>query len=73
MRRRPLAVSAILLACLGMAPASTAQRTAPDPMATTRPGRDPRQPIDQEYARRILADTTEAFFLSPLVDDLPAS
>lgn len=38
-----------------------------------RPGRDPRQPIDEEYTRRIREYTTEPFFLSPLVDYLPAS
>jgi hypothetical protein len=41
--------------------------------ATARPGRDPRQPIDQEYTKKILEYTTEPFFLSPLVDYLPAS
>ena len=45
----------------------------PDPMATSRPARDPQQPIDAEYTRRILEDTTEPFFLSPLVNYLPAS
>jgi hypothetical protein len=38
-----------------------------------RPGRDPKQPIDQEYTKKILEYTTEKFFLSPLVDYLPAS
>ena len=32
-----------------------------------------RAAIDAEYTRRILEDTTEKFFLSPLVDYLPAS
>src|SRR4051812_39315959 len=41
--------------------------------ATSRPGRDPKQPIDQEYTKKILEYTTEPFFLSPLVDYLPAS
>jgi hypothetical protein len=36
-------------------------------------GRDPAQPIDEEYTRKIKEYTTEAFFLSPLVDYLPAS
>jgi hypothetical protein len=48
-------------------PAATAQ---PSPL---RPGRDPRQPIDEEYTRKIREYTTEPFFLSPLVDYLPAS
>ena len=38
-----------------------------------RPGRDPKQPIDEEYTKKILEYTTEKFFLSPLVDYLPAS
>ena len=45
---------------------------APPPSAT-RPGRDPNQPIDEEYTRKIREYTTEPFFLSPLVDYLPAS
>ncbi|HTD84440.1 MAG TPA: M14 family zinc carboxypeptidase, partial [Gemmatimonadaceae bacterium] len=42
-------------------------------ISATRPGRDPRQPIDEEYTRKIKEYTTEPFFLSPLVDYLPAS
>ena len=38
-----------------------------------KPGRDPMQPIDSEYTRKIHEYTTEPFFLSPLVDYLPAS
>jgi len=38
-----------------------------------KPGRDPMQPIDSEYTRKIREYTTEPFFLSPLVDYLPAS
>jgi len=41
--------------------------------STTRPGRDPNQPIDEEYTRKIREYTTEPFFLSSLVDYLPAS
>jgi hypothetical protein len=37
------------------------------------PGRSPGQPIDEEYTKKILEYTTEKFFLSPLVDYLPAS
>ena len=43
------------------------------PPSATRPGRDPNQPIDEEYTRKIREYTTEPFFLSPLVDYLPAS
>ena len=45
---------------------------APPPSAT-RPGRDPKQPIDEAYTRKIKEYTTEPFFLSPLIDYLPAS
>ena len=42
-------------------------------LANAKPGRDPNQPIDEEYTKKIKKYTTEAFFLSPLVDYLPAS
>ena len=35
--------------------------------------RDPKQQIDEEYTKKIKEYTTEPFFLSPLVDYLPAS
>jgi hypothetical protein len=38
-----------------------------------RPGRDPSQPIDEEYTTKIREYTTEPFFNSPLTDYLPAS
>ena len=46
---------------------------APVDLATAKPGRDPNQPIDEEYTKKIKEYTTETFFLSPLVDYLPAS
>ena len=52
-------------------PAVNAPRSAL--ISSTRPGRDPNQPIDEEYTRKIKEYTTEPFFLSPLVDYLPAS
>jgi hypothetical protein len=42
-------------------------------LATAKPGRDPKQPVDEEYTKKIKEYTTETFFLSPLVDYLPAS
>jgi hypothetical protein len=33
-----------------------------------KPGRDPMQPIDSEYTKKIREYTTEPFFISPLVD-----
>src|SRR6266403_2600571 len=41
--------------------------------AQNRPGRDPNQPIDEEYSKKIREYTTENFFNSPLTDYLPAS
>jgi hypothetical protein len=49
-----------------------ARQTAVD-LATARPGRDPNQPIDEEYTKKIKEYTTETFFLSPVVDYMPAS
>ena len=46
--------------------------TAAD-LANAKPGRDPNQPIDEEYTKGIKKYTTETFFLSPLIDYLPAS
>src|SRR5512137_931998 len=40
---------------------------------TNKYARDPKQPIDEEYSKKIKEYTTEPFFLSPLVDYLPAS
>ena len=42
-------------------------------LATAKPGRDPNQPIDEEYTAGIKKYTTEPFFLSPLVDYMPAA
>ncbi|MGH7651696.1 MAG: M14 family zinc carboxypeptidase [Gemmatimonadaceae bacterium] len=51
-------------------PAASASSAPP---SATRPGRDPNQPVDEEYTKNIHEYTTEPFFLSPLVDYLPAS
>jgi hypothetical protein len=37
------------------------------------PARDPKQPIDAAYTQKILKYTTEPYFISPLVNYLPAS
>ena len=42
-------------------------------LSAARPGRDPQQPIDEEYTKKIREYTTEPFFMSSLVDYLPAS
>ncbi len=41
--------------------------------AQTKLARDPNQPIDEEYTKKIREYTTEPFFNSPLTDYLPAS
>src|SRR3954451_11344114 len=53
--------------------ATTQQGASPAELAAARPGRDPGQAIDEEYTRKIREYTPEPFFLSPLVDYLPAS
>jgi len=48
-------------------------KPAPVELATAKPGRDPNQPIDEEYTKKIKEYTTETFFLSPVIDYMPAS
>ncbi|HMG70459.1 MAG TPA: M14 family zinc carboxypeptidase [Gemmatimonadaceae bacterium] len=80
MLRGPLVRLFLFLIVAAPAFHASAQAADPAPAATlglppsaTRPGRDPNQPIDEEYTRKIREYTTEPFFLSPLVDYLPAS
>jgi hypothetical protein len=79
MRRSSVASSLLLLyaAALPVAAQSTSPLGSPTVVApdlsAARPGRDPSQPIDEEYTKKIREYTTETFFLSPLVDYLPAS
>src|SRR5678815_4838360 len=47
-------------------------RNAPVDLSLAKPGRDPNQPVDEEYTKKIKEYTTESFFLSPLVDYMPA-
>src|SRR5205085_4403010 len=54
----------LCLSCLAFAAPAFAQ---------IRPGRDPNQPVDEDYTRKIREYTTEPYFASPLVDYLPAS
>jgi hypothetical protein len=42
-------------------------------IAQVKPGRNPNQPIDEQYTKKIREYTTEPFFNSPLTDYLPAS
>src|SRR6267143_1142844 len=69
-----LSITALAVQLRAQAPADPAlPRPVGLPPSTTRPGRDPNQPIDEEYTRKIREYTTEPFFLSSLVDYLPAS
>jgi hypothetical protein len=71
MRRSPATI-ALLVSLFAAAPVvQTAAAQFVDP-AVMRPGRDPKQPIDEAYTKKIKEYTTEPFFLSPLVDYLPA-
>jgi hypothetical protein len=77
---RLLALSSFLIAITaGESIAQTPVRSqdSPAPSAARpsllKPGRDPRQPVDSEYTKKIHEYTTETFFLSPLVDYLPYS
>src|SRR5215471_2014707 len=72
-------VLAVVLAVL-IAPVSAQQtgrtkssRLTEQDLATAKPGRDPNQPVDEEYTKKIREYTTETFFNSPLTDYLPAS
>ena len=42
-------------------------------LANAKPGRDPHQAIDTQYTRKIKEYTTQPYFLSPIVDYMPAS
>ena len=47
--------------------------TAVTVVGQIKPGRDPGQPIDEQYTGKIREYTTQPFFNSPLTDYLPAS
>jgi Zinc carboxypeptidase len=76
MRRPQQLVIRILVALMLFGDPAAAQQastggTGAD--AAAKPGRGASQPIDEAYTSKILEYTTEPFFLSPLVDYLPAS
>ena len=75
MDRRSLAVAVLIsiFTAPSFARAQAATQAGSVEISTAPPGRDPNQPIDAEYTRKIHEYTTESFFLSPLVDYLPAS
>jgi len=67
-----LASPALLVADAAAAPQASTPAAAAS-MATARPGRLPSQPIDEEYTKKIKEYTTETFFLSPVIDYMPAA
>jgi hypothetical protein len=81
LRVRAIPFILIVTIALGLAPLAgqskpqngNGNRAADPDLANARPGRDPNQAINEEYTKKIKQYTTEAFFLSPLVDYLPAS
>lgn len=64
--------SMLLAAVVAVAPVAAQNGGVNDP-GFARAGRNPKQPIDSVYTARIKEYTTEPFFLSPLVDYMPAS
>ena len=67
---RALARASVLLAVAAL---PLAAQGGVDPLAAAKPGRNPSQPIDEEYTKKIREYTTEPFFNTILVDYLPAS
>ena len=62
MRRSPATI-ALLVSLFASAPVvQTVGAQFVDP-AVTRPGRDPKQPLDEAYTKKIKEYTTEPFFL----------
>jgi hypothetical protein len=65
-----LRLLSVLLPALLLFVSAAAQQVKFNPPA---PGRDPAQPIDEEYTAKIREYTTKPFFNSPLTDYLPKS
>jgi hypothetical protein len=68
-----LFVVLIIAISQGGSAAANGKKVNESDLANAKPGRDPNQPIDEDYTKKIGKYTTETFFLSPLVDYLPAS
>jgi hypothetical protein len=69
MRRSPAHILGFVTLTLALAATSQSARAQHDP---SKPGRNPSQAVDEEYTKKIKEYTTEPFFLSPLVDYMPA-
>jgi hypothetical protein len=59
----------LCLSLLAVAAVSAGAQNA----VTLKPGRDPKQAVDEDYTKKIREYTTQPFFNSPLTDYLPAS
>lgn len=70
MQSHRLSAGVVLLLASTLGGPQVAAQSAPGDI---RPGPGPGQPIDSAYTRKIREYTTQPFFLSPLVDYLPAS
>ena len=68
MRRFPAHVFALA----GLVSLTPTIARAQQDLANAPPGRATNQPVDSEYTKKIKEYTTEPFFLSPLVDYMPA-
>jgi hypothetical protein len=68
-----LTVSSLLILSASVTAYGPQQNGASAGNGLAKPGRNPNQPIDEEYTKKIREYTTETFFNSPLVDYLPAS
>jgi hypothetical protein len=69
MRRSPAHILGFVTLTLALAATSQSARAQHDP---SKPGRNPSQAVDEAYTKKIKEYTTEPFFLSPLVDYMPA-
>jgi hypothetical protein len=68
-----LLVSALLISGSAVSARGPQERAISTSVTAPKPGRDPNQPVDEDYTKKIREYTTEPFFLSPLVDYLSAS
>jgi hypothetical protein len=71
--RSPAFAAGVVLSLSLFTSAQPAMAQSAPPASSFTPGRSPSQPIDEAYTKKIREYTTESFFLSPLVDYLPAS
>ena len=65
--------AAVIAAPVVMLAQSQGQAQRPPDLVAAKFERSPTQAIDEEYTKKIREYTTEAFFMSPMVDYLPAS